>query len=49
MRPMRRRQPKPPIDRLGSVYIPVDSWMYPALTRLYGMGFVDTMFLGMRP
>ena len=40
---------KPPPDRLGSVYIPVDSWMYPALTRLYGMGFVDTMYLGMRP
>ncbi|HEX4575844.1 MAG TPA: capsule assembly Wzi family protein [Edaphobacter sp.] len=37
------------IDWLGSTYIPVDSWMYPALTRLYGMGFVDTMFLGMRP
>ncbi|HWW96821.1 MAG TPA: capsule assembly Wzi family protein [Edaphobacter sp.] len=42
-------EPKPPIDWLGSVYIPVDSWMYPALTRLYGMGFVDSMFLGMRP
>jgi hypothetical protein len=40
---------RPPIDWLGSVYIPVDSWMYPALTRLYGMGFVDSMFLGMRP
>jgi Capsule assembly protein Wzi len=40
---------KPAPDRLGSVYIPVDSWMYPALTRLYGMGFLDTMFLGMRP
>jgi hypothetical protein len=23
--------------------------MYPALTRLYGMGFLDTMFVGMRP
>ncbi len=33
----------------GSVYIPVDSWMYPALTRLYSMGYLDTMFLGMRP
>jgi hypothetical protein len=42
-------KPRPPIDWLGSVYIPVDSWMYPALTRLYGMGFVDSMFLGMRP
>jgi hypothetical protein len=33
----------------GSVYIPVDSWMYPELTRLYSMGYLDTMFLGMRP
>lgn len=40
---------KPPPDRLGSVYIPMDSWMYPAVTRLYGMGFVDTMYLSMRP
>jgi hypothetical protein len=40
---------KPPSDRLSSVYIPVDSWMYPALTRLYSMGFLNTMYLGMRP
>ncbi len=36
-------------DTYGSTYIPVDSWMYPAMTRLYSMGYVDTMFLGMRP
>lgn len=36
-------------DHYGSTYIPVDSWVYPAMTRLYSMGFVDTMFLGMRP
>ncbi|HUZ94778.1 MAG TPA: capsule assembly Wzi family protein [Edaphobacter sp.] len=36
-------------DRYGSTYIPVDSWVYPAMTRLYSMGFLDTMFLGMRP
>jgi Capsule assembly protein Wzi len=40
---------KPPPDRLGSVYIPMDSWVYQALNRLYGMGFVDTMYLSMRP
>jgi hypothetical protein len=40
---------KPVPDRLGSVYIQMDSWMYPALNRLYGMGFLDTMYLGMRP
>jgi hypothetical protein len=33
----------------GSAYIPVDSWMYPELVRLYSLGYLDTMFLGMRP
>ena len=47
--PVALKELKPPPDRLSSVYIPVDSWMYPELTRLYGMGFLDTMFLGMRP
>lgn len=45
---------EPPVVKVynrfaGSVYIPLDSWMYPELTRLYGMGYLDTMFLGMRP
>jgi hypothetical protein len=34
---------------LGSPFIPVDSWVYPAVFRLYGMGFVDHVFLDMRP
>ena len=34
---------------LGSPYIPVDSWVYPATLRLYSLGFVDNVFLGMRP
>lgn len=34
---------------LGSPYIPVDSWVYPAVLRLYSLGFVDEVFLGMRP
>jgi hypothetical protein len=34
---------------LGSPYIPVDSWVYPAILRLYSLGFVDKVFLGMRP
>jgi hypothetical protein len=34
---------------LDSAYIPVDSWVYPAVWRLYGLGFVDNVFLGMRP
>ncbi|MEO8738021.1 MAG: capsule assembly Wzi family protein [Edaphobacter sp.] len=36
-------------DHYGSTYIPVDSWVYPAMMRLYSMGYVDTMFLSMRP
>jgi hypothetical protein len=38
-----------PSDHYGSTYIPMDSWVYPAMTRLYSMGYLDTMFLGMRP
>src|SRR6266568_9009316 len=34
---------------LDSPYILVDSWVYPAMMRLYGLGFVDTIYLGMRP
>lgn len=34
---------------LGSPYIPVDNWVYPAMLRLYSLGFVDHVFLGMRP
>jgi len=34
---------------LGSPYVPVDSWVYPAMMRLYSLGFVDRVFLGMRP
>ncbi len=33
----------------GSTYIPVDSWIYPALLRLYSMGYLDTAEIGMRP
>lgn len=45
-------RPTPPEDSdytLGSTYISVDSWMYPALLRLYSMGYLDTAFLSMRP
>ena len=34
---------------LGSPFVPVDSWIYPAVFRLYGLRFVDHVFLGMRP
>lgn len=32
-----------------SPYIPVDSWIYPAVLRLYSMGYVDHVYVGMRP
>ena len=34
---------------LGSPYIPVDSWIYPAMLRLYSLGFVDDAFIDFRP
>lgn len=33
----------------GSPFLPVDSWIYPAMLRLYSLGYVDTMYLGIRP
>jgi len=36
-------------DSMGSAYIPNDSWVYPAMLRLYSLGYVDTIFIGMRP
>ena len=36
-------------DQQGSAYIPVDSWMYPALLRLYSLGYLDTAFVSLRP
>jgi hypothetical protein len=41
----------PECDRSGSgsPYIPVDSWIYPAVLRLYSLGFLDHIFLGLRP
>ena len=48
------RMPATPIApcqaaELGSPYIPLDSWMYPSLSRLYSLGYLDLAFLGMRP
>ena len=34
---------------VGSPYVPLDSWIYPALDRLAAMGLVDSAFAGMRP
>src|SRR5712692_9849583 len=34
---------------LGSPYVPLDSWIYPALDRLSGMGLIGSGFAGLRP
>jgi hypothetical protein len=36
-------------DTQGSTYVPVDSWIYPALDRLRALGYLDSAFLGLRP
>src|SRR5713226_1976085 len=33
----------------GAPYIPLDSWIYPAMERLAGLGLLSDEFLGMRP
>lgn len=33
----------------GSPYVPLDSWIYPALERLMALGVIKGGFLGMRP
>jgi hypothetical protein len=34
---------------LGSPYVPLDSWVYPALDRLIALGYIDTAIVGMLP
>jgi membrane-associated phospholipid phosphatase len=33
----------------GSPYVPLDSWVYPALEKLAALGYVDSAIVGMRP
>jgi hypothetical protein len=40
---------RPGIAPPADVYVPMDSWIYPALDRLHGLGYLDTAFLGLRP
>ena len=34
---------------MGSPYVPMDSWVYPAMERLIALGYIDSGDLGMRP
>jgi Capsule assembly protein Wzi/PAP2 superfamily len=39
------RNPK----NMGSPYVPLDSWIYPAIERLAAFGYVQSDYVGMRP
>ena len=41
--------PRRPPSRMGSPYVPLDSWVYAALDRLAAMGYVQTAISGLRP
>lgn len=34
---------------MGSAYVPLESWVYPALERLAALGYLQTAYLGIRP
>jgi hypothetical protein len=34
---------------MGSPYVPLNSWVYPALERLVALGYINSAFLAMRP
>ena len=34
---------------MGSPYVPLDSWIYPAIERLAALGYIQTAYLGVRP
>jgi hypothetical protein len=36
-------------SKLGSAFVPLDSWIYPALERLAALGYIDSQFTGLRP
>jgi capsule assembly protein Wzi/PAP2 superfamily protein len=36
-------------QNLGSPNVPLDSWVYPVLDRLAGLGLIDSSFEGLRP
>jgi len=38
-----------PIKSMGSPYVPLDSWVYPAIERLEALGYIHTAFEGAKP
>ncbi len=39
--------PRP--GNVGSTYVPLDSWIYPAMEMLMARGYINTGFIGLRP
>jgi membrane-associated phospholipid phosphatase len=37
------------LENLGSPYVPLDSWVYPAIERLEALGYIHTAFEGVKP
>lgn len=46
---MRREKPSMDTDRNGSTFVPMDSWIYPALERLANMGAIPSQSVAIRP
>ncbi len=42
------RGPRNPAN-MGSPYVPIDSWVYPAFDRLAALGYIKTAYAGIRP
>src|SRR6266496_2569817 len=42
------KEPRPP-GKMGSPYVPLDSWVYPALEKLAAFGYIETAFIGLKP
>ena len=36
-------------ENMGSPYVPLDSWVYPAIERLVALGYIRSAYLGIRP
>ena len=36
-------------EDMGSPYVPLDSWVYPAFDRLIARGRIQTAYVGLRP
>ncbi len=45
----REEMPRKSSGSVGSPYVELDSWIYPAIERLAALGYIHSEYLGMRP